>query len=183
MKDIMGKLRELLGSNCITDPALADAYLSDWRGLLRGRAACVLRPSSAQLLSRCILICQEAGISVVPQGGNTVLVGGATPDETGRQIVVSTGAMKAVRSVDPIDMSIAAEAGVTVAELQIAAEEAGAFFPLSFASEGTATLGGALATKAGGISAVRYGSARDLLLGMESRAAGRKDLERLANAS
>jgi FAD/FMN-containing dehydrogenase len=103
----------------------------------------------------------------VPQGGNTGLVGGATPDDTGLQVVVSTGAMKKIRTVDPIDMSIIAEAGATIAELQAAAAEAGALFPLSFASEGTATLGGALATNAGGISAVRYGSARDLLLGME----------------
>jgi FAD/FMN-containing dehydrogenase len=167
MNKTVDKLRELLGSNCITDAALTEGYLSDWRGMLSGRAACVLRPNSAELLSKCILICREAGISVVPQGGNTGLVGGSTPDETGIQIVVNTGAMKAIRTVDPVDMSIIAEAGATIAELQTAAEQAGALFPLSFAAEGTATLGGALATNAGGISAVRYGSARDLLLGME----------------
>ncbi|TFV49683.1 FAD-binding oxidoreductase [Bradyrhizobium niftali] len=167
MNDVVAKLRELLGSDCITDPALADGYLSDWRGLLRGNAACVLRPRTTSLLSRSVRICQEAGVNVVPQGGNTGLVGGSTPDETGLQIVVSTGAMKKIRTVDPVDMSVVAEAGATIAELQSAAAEADALFPLSFASEGTATLGGALATNAGGISAVRYGSARDLLLGME----------------
>nr|WP_256468811.1 FAD-binding oxidoreductase [Bradyrhizobium sp. 173] len=135
--------------------------------MLRGSAACVLRPRTTSLLSRSVRICQEAGVDVVPQGGNTGLVGGSTPDETGLQIVVSTGAMKKIRTVDPVDMSVIAEAGATIAELQSAAAEANALFPLSFASEGTATLGGALATNAGGISAVRYGSARDLLLGME----------------
>jgi len=151
----------------MTDPELIASYLSDWRGLLRGRAACVLRPRSVELLSACIRVCHEAGVSVVPQGGNTGLVGAATPDESGMQVVVSTGAMKKIRSVDPIDMSMIAEAGATIAELQAMAVEAGVLFPLSYASEGTATLGGALATNAGGVSAVRYGSARDLLLGME----------------
>ncbi|WP_051000382.1 FAD-binding oxidoreductase [Bradyrhizobium diazoefficiens] len=167
MNDVVTRLRELLGSDCITDPALADGYLSDWRGLLRGNAACVLRPRSTDLLSQSVRICHEAGVAIVPQGGNTGLVGGATPDDTGLQVVISTGGMKKIRTVDPVDMSVVAEAGVTVAELQNAAADAGALFPLSFASEGTATLGGALATNAGGISAVRYGSARDLLLGME----------------
>jgi FAD/FMN-containing dehydrogenase len=167
VNDVVTRLRELLASDCITDPALADGYLSDWRGLLRGKATCVLRPKSTDLLSQSVRICHEAGVAVVPQGGNTGLVGGATPDDTGFQVVVSTGSMKKIRKVDPVDMSVVAEAGATIAELQSAAADAGALFPLSFASEGTATLGGALATNAGGISAVRYGSARDLLLGME----------------
>ncbi|XSC47547.1 FAD-binding oxidoreductase [Bradyrhizobium sp. RDT10] len=157
----------MLGSGCITDPELADGYLTDWRGLLRGRATCVLKPNSIELLSQCVRICRDAGIGIVPQGGNTGLVGGATPDDSGLQAVVSTGAMNQIRTVDPVDMSIVAEAGATIAELQAAAAEAGSLFPLSFASEGSATLGGALATNAGGISAVRYGSARDMLLGME----------------
>lgn len=167
MNDVVDRFRDLLGTGCITDPELTAGYLSDWRGLLRGQAKCVLRPSSVDLLAQCIRICHEAGISVVPQGGLTGLAGAATPDDTGIQVVVSTGAMKKIRSVDPVDMSIVAEAGATIAELQTMAAETGALFPLSYASEGTATLGGALATNAGGISAVRYGSARDLLLGME----------------
>lgn len=167
MNDVVARLRKLLGNDCITDPSLADGYLSDWRGLLRGKAACVLRPRSASLLAQSVRICQEAGVSMVPQGGNTGLVGGSTPDATGLQIVINTRAMRRIRAVDPVDMSVIAEAGVTIAELQAAAMEVGALFPLSFASEGTATLGGTLATNAGGISAVRYGSARDILLGLE----------------
>ncbi|NEU97484.1 FAD-binding oxidoreductase [Bradyrhizobium uaiense] len=167
MNDVVGKLRELLGSGCITDPEVADAYLTDWRGLLRGRATCVLRPNSVELLAQCVRICREAGVGIVPQGGNTGLVGGATPNDSGFQAVISTASMRKIRSIDPVDMSVVAEAGATIADLQAATAEAGTLFPLSFASEGTATLGGALATNAGGISAVRYGSARDLLLGME----------------
>lgn len=167
MNDVVDRFRDLLGAGCLTDPDLTAGYLSDWRGLLRGRARCVLRPGSVELLAQCIRICHETGISVVPQGGNTGLAGAATPDDTGLQVVISTGAMKKIRSVDPVDMSLVAEAGATIVELQAMAAEAGALFPLSYASEGTATLGGAIATNAGGISAVRYGSARDLLLGME----------------
>jgi FAD/FMN-containing dehydrogenase len=167
VNDVIARLRKLLGPDCITDLALAEGFLSDWRGLFHGNAACVLRPRSTDLLAQSLRICHESGAAIVPQGGNTGLVGGATPDNTGLQVVVSTGLLRKIRNVDPVDMSIVAEAGATVAELQNAAAEARASFPLSFASEGTATLGGALATNAGGISAVRYGSARDLLLGME----------------
>ena len=124
--DVVIKLRELLGSDCITDPALTDGYLSDWRGLLRGT-------KSASLVSQSVRICREANVGVVPQGGNTGLVGGATPDESGLQVVIGTGAMKKIRTVDPVDMSVVAEAGVTIAELQNAAAEQGALFPLSFA--------------------------------------------------
>jgi FAD/FMN-containing dehydrogenase len=127
----------------------------------------VRREAELGLLSQTVRICREAGVSVVPQGGNTGLAGGATPDQTGQQIVVSISALKAIRTIDPIDMSVTAEADTTIAELQSAVADAGMLFPLSIASEGTATLGGALATNAGGISVVRYGSARDLLLGME----------------
>lgn len=167
MIEAVNKLRDLLGSNCITDSSIAEAYLSDWRGLLHGRAACVLRPPTAELVSKSIAVCRDAGLTIVPQGGNTGLVGGATPDESGRQVVISTSGMKAVRNVDPIDMSIVAEAGATIEAVQAAAAEVNTLFPLSFAAEGTATVGGALATNAGGITAVRYGCARDLVLGLE----------------
>lgn len=167
MIEAIAKLRDLLGPNCITDPSIADAYLTDWRGRLHGRAACVLRPSTSELVSKSVAICREAALTIVPQGGNTGLVGGATPDGSGCQVVISTSGMKAIRKIDPIDLSIVAEAGVTIEALQAAASAAKALFPLSFAAEGTATLGGALATNAGGIAAVRYGCARDLVLGLE----------------
>ncbi len=167
MNDVVTRLTSLLGAQCITDPDLTAQYISDWRGLLHGDAACVIRPGSVDLLAQAVRICHDAKVAMIPQGGNTGLVGAATPDQTGRQVIVSTGGLATIRKVDPVDLSIVAEAGVTIAGLQIAAEHAGGHFPLSFASEGTATLGGALSTNAGGISAVRYGSARDLLLGLE----------------
>ena len=130
VKDLVGELRELLGSGCITDPEIMEAYLTDWRGISLGRAVCVVRPASVDLLSRCVRICSDAGVGIVPQGGNTGLVGGSVPHDRGDQVVISTGAMKKIRTVDPVDMSIVAEAGATVAELQSAAAEAGALFPL-----------------------------------------------------
>lgn len=158
----------LLGpSGCIADPVSMDGYLSDWRGLLKGRALCVLRPATTDDVARAVAVCHGNGIAVVPQGGNTSLTGAAVPDESGRQVVLSTARLKRIRAVDPSDLSIVAEAGVTIAELQLAAAERGVLFPLSFAAEGSATLGGAIATNAGGTAAVRYGSARDLLLGLE----------------
>jgi FAD/FMN-containing dehydrogenase len=168
MSDVVERLKKLLGSHCITDPDVARQYMSDWRGLIHGNALCVVRPNSTQLLAQAVTLCHEVGVAMVPQGGNTGLVGAATPDASGTQVVVSTGGMRSIRRADPVDLSIVADAGATIVELQAAAEDAGAYFPLSFASEGTATLGGALATNAGGISAVRYGSARDLLLGIEA---------------
>lgn len=168
MRTVVEQLKELLGPQCITDPEIAQQYLSDWRGLVHGSAACVLRPSSTKALSQAVQICHAMGTAMVPQGGNTGLVGAATPDASGKQVLVTTGGLRTIRKVDNVDLSIVAEAGVTIADLQAAAEEADAHFSLSFASEGTATLGGALATNAGGISAVRYGSARDLLLGIEA---------------
>lgn len=106
------------------------------------------------MLSQSVRIYREAGISVVLQDGSTGLVAGATPDETGLQVVISTAAMKKIRTVDPVDMSVAAEAGATIAEPQNAAPDAGALFPSSLASEGTVTIGGMLATNAAGMSAV-----------------------------
>nr|WP_249123840.1 MULTISPECIES: FAD-binding oxidoreductase [unclassified Bradyrhizobium] len=158
----------LLGpSGCLTGADAMAGYVTDWRDLYRGRARCVLRPASVAEFADVMAYCHVHGIAVVPQGGNTGLAGAAVPDGSGQQVVVSTTRLRQIRSVDAVDMSIVAEAGITIAELQSAAGDAGALFPLSFAAEGSATLGGAVATNAGGTAAVRYGSARDLLLGVE----------------
>ena len=130
MNDVIARLRELLGPDCITDLALAEGFLSDWRGLFHGNAACVLRPRSTDLLAQNLRICHESKVAIVPQGGNTGLVGGATPDNTGLQVVVSTRLLRKIRKVDPVDMSIVAEAGASVVELQNAAAEARASFPV-----------------------------------------------------
>lgn len=165
---VLDQFMRILGpAGCLTDPALLESYINDWRGLYRGQALCVLRPSSVADLARVVALCAQTRTTIVPQGGNTSLTGAATPDGSGDQVVVSMSRMKRIRRIDPLDMTVTAEAGLTIAELQAAAIEAGALFPLSFAAEGSATVGGALATNAGGTAAVRYGSARDLLLGME----------------
>jgi len=160
-------LRLLGPSGCLTEPDAMAGYLTDWRDLYTGHALCVLRPANVEQLAEAMAYCHAHRIAVVPQGGNTGLAGAAVPDASGHQVVVSTTRLRQIRTVDAVDMSVIAEAGVTIAELQAAAADAGALFPLSFAAEGSATLGGAVATNAGGTAAVRYGSARDLLLGVE----------------
>ncbi|HWT09486.1 MAG TPA: FAD-binding oxidoreductase, partial [Roseomonas sp.] len=161
-------LATLLGpAGLITDPADIAPALSDWRGLYRGAAMAVLRPASTEQVAACVTICAAAGIAIVPQGGNTSMVGGATPEGNGRSVVLSLARMNRVRDLDPVDMTMTAEAGVIVKSAQDAAADAGCLFPLSFGGEGTATIGGILSTNAGGNTTVRYGNARDLMLGLE----------------
>lgn len=127
----------------------------------------VLRPSTTEQVSRIVRHCADHDIAVVPQGGNTGMSGGATPLSDKRQIVLNLGRMSRVLDIDPIDLTMVVEAGITLKGAQEAAEQAGCYFPLSIASEGTAQLGGVLATNAGGINTVRYGNARDLVLGLQ----------------
>lgn len=161
-------LASLLGpAGLITDPADIAPALSDWRGLYRGTALAVLRPASTAEVAECVKICAAAGIAIVPQGGNTSMVGGATPEGNGRSVVLSLARMNRIRELDPVDMTMTAEAGVVVKTAQDAAAEANCLFPLSFGGEGTAMVGGILSTNAGGNTTVRYGNARELMLGLE----------------
>jgi FAD/FMN-containing dehydrogenase len=144
-----------------------DAYLSEPRDLFRGRALCVVKPRSPMHVARVLALCSERGVAVVPQGGNTGLVGGQTPDESGRQIVLSLQALDQIRDVDPLSDVMTLEAGVTLSRAQEAAESVDRYFPLSLASEGSCTIGGNLATNAGGVHVFAYGAARDLVLGLE----------------
>ena len=114
-----------------------------------------------------VRLCAEAGVAVVPQGGNTSMVGGATPAADGSELVLSLARMNRVRAIDPVDLILTIEAGATLKAAQEAASEAGCLLPLSIASEGTAQVGGILATNAGGNNTVRYGNARDMVLGLE----------------
>ena len=114
-----------------------------------------------------VRLCAEARAPIVPQGGNTSMVGGATPAEGGSEFVLSTSRLTRVRDIDPLDLTMTIEAGVTLKAAQIAAAEAGCLLPLSISSEGSAQIGGVLATNAGGNNTVRYGNARDLVLGLE----------------
>ena len=166
---LLDRLQALLGpSGLLLAPEDLAPHLTDWRGLYRGSAPCLLRPADAAELAEAVRLCAAAGVPLVPQGGNTSMVGGATPDASGAQIPVSLARLNRVRDVDPVDMTMTVEAGVVVKAAQDAAAAAGCLFPLSFGGEGSATVGGMLSTNAGGNTTVRYGNARDLVLGLEA---------------
>jgi FAD/FMN-containing dehydrogenase len=161
-------LGELLGpSGLLTEPDDVAPYLVDWTGIWRGAAPAVLRPASTDEVSRAVALCHEAGTALVPQGGNTGLTGGGVPDASGDTLVLSTDRLHAVRDVDPVANTITVEAGVVLADVQAAAARVGRLFPLSLGSEGSCTIGGNLATNAGGTGVLRYGMARNLVLGLE----------------
>ncbi|MDB6089591.1 MAG: dependent oxidoreductase [Gammaproteobacteria bacterium] len=161
-------LGEILGADgVLTDPAETAPFLTDHRRLYQGRALAVIFPRSVEHVSRVLAFCNERRIGVVPQGGNTGYCGGATPDESGNQVVVSLKRLNRIRSTDPLNYSLVAEAGCILAEVQRAADDAERFFPLSLGSEGTCQIGGNLSTNAGGTSVLRYGMMRDLVLGLE----------------
>ncbi len=166
---LLPALRAIVGpAGLLTEPADTAPYATDWRALYHGRTPAVVRPASTEELAGVVRACAEAGVAMVPQGGNTSMCGGAVPAEDGSQIVISLARMNRVRAIDPIDLTITVEAGVTLKAAQDAAAEAGCLLPLSIASEGTAQIGGILATNAGGNNTVRYGNARDLVLGVEA---------------
>ncbi len=156
----------------LTDPALFAGSLIEPRGLYRGKALALVRPGTTQEVAAIAAFCNEAGIGIVPQGGNTGLVGGQTPDESGGQIVLSTQRLKAIREVDPHADVMVCEAGVTLAEAQAAALAADRLFPLSLAAEGSCTIGGNVSTNAGGVAVIAYGNARELVTGVEAVLAG-----------
>ncbi|GAB4574115.1 MAG: FAD-binding oxidoreductase [Rhodothalassiaceae bacterium] len=150
------------------DAARIAPHLSEWRNRWHGRAPMLLMPADCDELSRMLKLASRHHVPIVPQGGNTGLVGGGVPDDSGREIPLSLKRMTRVRAVDSAGATLTAEAGLTIAEAQHVAAEAGLLFPLSLASEGSATLGGAAATNAGGIHVLRYGSMRALVLGIEA---------------
>jgi FAD/FMN-containing dehydrogenase len=159
---------EILGPlGILTEPADIAPHLSDWRGLYQGQAMAVLRPASTAEVSACVQLCAAQGIAIIPQGGNTSMVGGATPEARPRQVVLSLARMNRVREVDTADMTMTVEAGLVLARAQQVAAEHGVLFPLSLGAEGTAMIGGLLSTNAGGNTTVRYGNARELMLGLE----------------
>ena len=165
---LLDRLRAALGpAGLLTDPADTAAYVEDWRRLYRGRTPAVVRPADTAQVAEVIRLCAAAGVAVVPQGGNTSMVGGATPDADGRQIVLSLARLNRVRAVDPRDLTMTVDAGLTLKAAQEAAAAAGCLLGLSISSEGSAQIGGVLATNAGGNNTVRYGNARDLVLGLE----------------
>ena len=143
------------------------AYEQDWRRRYRGRALAVVRPGSTDEVAQVVRACADAGVSVVPQGGNTGLVVGGVPDTTGTQVVLSLQRMNRVRGLDRANLTLTVDAGCVLQVAQQAAEAEGLWLPLSLASEGSCTIGGNLATNAGGTQVLRFGNARDLCLGLE----------------
>ena len=165
---LLAEFGALLGPPGVLDAAADIApHLADWRGLYQGQAMAVLRPASTEEVSACVALCARHGIAIIPQGGNTSMVGGATPEARPRQVVLSLARMNRVREVDTADMTMTVEAGLVLARAQQVAAEHGTLFPLSLGAEGTAMIGGLLSTNAGGNTTVRYGNARELMLGLE----------------
>ncbi|MEO8935603.1 MAG: FAD-binding oxidoreductase [Burkholderiaceae bacterium] len=165
----MEALTAIVGTaQVLVDAADQAGFLVDWRKRYAGRALAVVRPADTDQAARVVRFCAAQKIAIVPQGGNTGLVGGATPDASGAQIVLSTARLTAIRSIDAVNDTITVGAGCTLAAVQAAALQAGRLFPLSLASEGSCTIGGNLSTNAGGTGVLRYGNARDLCLGVEA---------------
>lgn len=142
-------------------------YLEAWRGGWKGVTPFIAFPSSTEQLSALVKLCAEARIPMVPQGGNTGLVGGAIPSLTGNELLINLSRMRKIRHIDPLNATLTAEAGCTLLEVQQAAQNAGMLFPLSMASEGSAQVGGFVSTNAGGTAVLRYGNTRQLVLGLE----------------
>ena len=164
----MRRLAEALGEGgVLTDDADIAPYGTDWRDLYRNPPLAVLRPRTAEEVAAAVAICAEAGIRIVPQGGNTSMVAGGVPDEPGSRAVLTLARMNAVRDIDRDGLTMIIEAGATLAAARDAAAEAGAMLPLSIAAEGSAMIGGVIATNAGGINTLRFGNMRDLTLGLE----------------
>ncbi len=171
MSALLDTLRGAVGAAHVLthdDPgADLSAWENDWRKRARGRALAVVRPGSTAEVAAVVRACAAAGVSIVPQGGNTGLVVGSVPDDSGRQVVLSLTRMNQVRAIDGANLTITVDAGCVLQTVQETAEKAGFLFPLSLAAEGSCTIGGNLATNAGGTQVLRYGNARDLCLGLE----------------
>lgn len=165
--DILTVLQAIVGADHVLQGAEAAPYLTDWRGRFTGKARAVVRPGNTREVAEVVRACAAAGVPVVPQGGNTGLCGGATPDESGRAVVLLTTRLNRIRAIDTENDTMTVEAGRILQTVQEAALQAGRLFPLSLAAEGSCTIGGNLATNAGGTQVLRFGNARDLALGLE----------------
>ncbi len=160
-------LRTLVGeAHVLTDGDLT-AYEQDWRKRERGRALAVVRPGTTEEVAAVVKACAAAGVSLVPQGGNTGMVVGSIPDASGTQVLLSLQRLNRIRAIDAANLTVTVEAGCVLQTLQEACEKDGFLFPLSLAAEGSCTIGGNLATNAGGTQVVRYGNTRELCLGLE----------------
>ena len=165
---ILAQISTIVGaSHVLTDPALTAGFLTEPRDLYHGQALAVVQPKTTEEVSKLLGFCHATGTHVVPQGGNTGLVGGQIPTDATNQILLSLLRLNALREIDPASNTLTVEAGMTLAQVQEKAQRANRLFPLSLASEGSCTIGGNLSTNAGGTAVIAYGNARDLVLGLE----------------
>ena len=162
------RLADIVGAaQVLTAAADTKPYLTDWRKQYSGPAECVVRPASTAEVAKVVALCAREGVAVVPQGGNTGLVGGSVPTGVRRELVLALGRMNRIRSLDVLNDTATVEAGCVLAAVQAAAADAGRLFPLSLAAEGSCQIGGNLSTNAGGVNVLRYGTAREQVLGLE----------------
>jgi FAD/FMN-containing dehydrogenase len=166
MSDVLARLKSAVGPKGFSeDVAEIAPHLVEWRGKYQGHTKLLLKPQTTAEVSAILAICNETRTPIVPQGGNTGLVGGQIP--LNGEVLLSLSRMNKIRNVDAGSMTMICEAGVILADAQRAADEAGRYFPLSLAPEGSCTIGGNLSTNAGGVNVLRYGNARELALGLE----------------
>ncbi|HKX42398.1 MAG TPA: FAD-binding oxidoreductase [Burkholderiaceae bacterium] len=164
---VLTALRAAVGAAQVLTDGDLSAYEIDWRKRYRGRALAVVRPGSTDEVAAVVKACADHGIAIVPQGGNTGLVGASVPDESGTQVLLNLTRLNKVRAIDAANLTMTVEAGCVLQTAQEAAANAGLLFPLSLAAEGSCTIGGNLATNAGGTQVLRFGNARELCLGLE----------------
>jgi FAD/FMN-containing dehydrogenase len=168
MSDFVARLRAIVGDKgLITDDRGKHPYLTDWRENYLGQALAIVRPASTGEVSAVVKLCAAEGVAIVPQGGNTGMSGGATPDERGREIVLALTRMNRILEIDKVGYTMTVEAGVVLKTIQETAADNDRLFPLSLGAEGSCTIGGNLSTNAGGVQVLHYGNARQLVLGLE----------------
>ena len=168
MSTLLEVLQNIVGSGgCETDPTDLQPHLTEWRGVYTGRTLALVRPRSTAEVSAVVKACANENTAIVPQGGNTGMCGGAVPDDSGTQVILSLDRMNRIRSVDVDNFSMEVDAGCVLANAQDAARNQGRYLPLSLGAEGTCQVGGNIATNAGGLNVGRYGTARALVLGLE----------------
>ncbi len=164
---VLQRLRSIVGESGWIQKESMEPFLNEYRNRYRGSAAAILQPESTNEIMQIVKICSNNNVGIVPQGGNTGLVGGSVPNQDGSQIIVNLSRMNRVRDLDRSALTITAEAGTVLSHIQNVAEEANCLFPLSLGAEGSCQIGGNLATNAGGIHVVGYGTTRALTLGLE----------------
>ncbi len=166
--ELLARFSAIVGpAHALTDPLETRPHLVEWRELYQGRTPMVLRPGSTAEVAAILRLGSETGTAVIPQGGNTGLVGGQIPDESGAEIVLSLKRLDKIRAVDPSSDTMVVEAGVILDRIHHAADAVDRLFPLTLGSQGSCTIGGNLASNAGGTAVLAYGNARDLVLGLE----------------